>query len=338
MRQDINIIRTYAIIGIVMWHCFFCPYLCWGFFDSSLIPTTRYFSIFSGFFIPDALMPVFTFLSGYLFYYLYVEKGKYREWKDFVWKKTKRLVIPFFTIGTAITLTAPLRSVSQLIYGEGNHLWYAMMLFWCFLFAWTVFKINSKWITYFSALLSFAYMISAHGNTWYFGIQYGLKLPLGMHHAIFYYIYFYMGCMVFKYRKLLSERLLKSRGAILTAALYTFVFVVSKLGIKYVSVTFVLVKPFIFCILLWMLVNFSLRKGYIHSSKFVDNISKYGFGIYVFHEWIAWDVSHISLVTEYLEQHYLIFPFVYFFSIFVISYILTHLCLKTKVGRFLLAG
>lgn len=212
MKQDINFIRTYAIIGIVMWHCFFCPYLCWGLLDSASIPTTRYFTIFSVFFIPDALMPVFTFLSGYLFYYLYVEKGKYREMKGFVWKKLKRLVIPFFTIGTIVTLTAPLRYVSQLIYGEGNHLWYAMMLFWCFIFAWTVFFINNKWLTCFSAFLSFAYMISAHGNTWYFGIQYGLKLPLGIHHAIFYYIYFYMGCMVFKYRESLSERLLKSGG------------------------------------------------------------------------------------------------------------------------------
>lgn len=130
----VNWLRFYAIVSILIWHCIICPATGWN-----LLPASNYTSIidFIGkVFIPEANMPLFTALSGYLFAYLFYQKKKsYASFHAIFKNKFKRLVIPFLVLGSLATLIVPGRPfVSGMIWGDGSSLWFCMMLFWCTLF------------------------------------------------------------------------------------------------------------------------------------------------------------------------------------------------------------
>lgn len=84
----------------------------------------------------------FTLLSGYLFYYLKYEKGKYRKFIPFVTNKVKRLLVPY--IFSSVIWVAPvyayyyeagpLTLFRRFILCEGpSQLWFLIMLFGVFL-------------------------------------------------------------------------------------------------------------------------------------------------------------------------------------------------------------
>lgn len=337
MKQDISYIRVYAILTLVLWHCFFCPYLCWDLVEPSRIPVLGIYNAISTLFIPDASMPLFTFVSGYLFYYLYSEKGKYHDGKKFIWKKTKRLVIPFFVLGTVIMLTTFPRYNSDILWGWGSHLWYAMMLFWCFVFSWLLKRLNNRKVELSFVLLGCAFILVNRGSTWM--LEAKLRLPLGIHHAIYYFPYFYMGGIIYKYRLKIFKSLLEKEKIICIMLLYICMyFCACIINDKYVYIIDKIIRSFLFPIILFLFINYIERKGAILESKLVNNIEKCGFGIYVFHHWIAWNVVHMPNVPILLEKHYILFPIVFSILIFIASYVLTNISLKTKVGNFLLAG
>lgn len=60
-------------------------------------------------------------------------------------------------------------------------------------------------------------------------------------------------------------------------------------------------------------------------------------GIYIIHAWIIWNFTNIESFHEFISEHCLIFPFICWIFIFMLSWLLTHLLTKyTKVGRYLL--
>lgn len=135
--NEVTWLRVYAIISLVLWHSY-CAYTSWGLASSSL---NDYYKMFFKFATPIANMPLFTFLSGYLFCYLHVYCGKYKEFKGFVQNKARRLLIPYFVLGFCINMTQIGRMHPiDLLWGLPNHLWYCIMLFWCFIICWVVEK------------------------------------------------------------------------------------------------------------------------------------------------------------------------------------------------------
>ena len=93
----------------------------------------------------------FTLVSGYLFYYLKNEVGKYKKYKEFLIRKFQRLIIPYYF--TAIVWVIPFSililsySGDEVIqkFGLGinpSQLWFLWMLFGVFAIAWPM----SQWI------------------------------------------------------------------------------------------------------------------------------------------------------------------------------------------------
>ena len=135
----LNLIRAFAVISLVVWHSY-CSYVCWGFGNS---PLDKIYYLFIVNLIPDANMPLFTFISGFLFSFLLVEKNKYKQLKPFLKIKSERLIIPFLVLGAFTLLTERNIGIVECITrGGGNsHLWYCLMLFYVFIADW--FLINS---------------------------------------------------------------------------------------------------------------------------------------------------------------------------------------------------
>lgn len=98
MNKDNNYfvatLRCIAIISLVVWHSY-CSYVRWGIAET---PLNGFYTNLFKCVIPDANMPLFTFLAGFLWGYLYHEKGKYRNFSSFFFKKVNRLLIPFLFV------------------------------------------------------------------------------------------------------------------------------------------------------------------------------------------------------------------------------------------------
>lgn len=300
---------------LVAWHCY-CPYICWGLQKSPLNGTyTMIFKCIA----PIANMPLFTFLSGYLFCYLHEECGKYKDFKGFLNNKARRLLIPYLVLGVIINMTQIGRMYPvELFWGTPNHMWYCLMLFYCFIVCWFVENKIGRWLNYLLAIASFGFVI-------YWGGQFLEKSPLGLFIPAYYYCFFYMGYIVYSKR----ERVLKY-----TIYLLPFILVLYALTIwnskgghlqGITAVLFIIMTLFIACLI----------KS--EPPKWIKTISIYSFGIFVFHQWIIWNVTRYSLMSEIMNEHYILFPLLLFISVFAISFCLTHLSLKTKVGRYLLA-
>lgn len=71
--------------------------------------------------------------------------------------------------------------------------------------------------------------------------------------------------------------------------------------------------------------------------KIINSIAKCSMGIYVFHQWIIWNITRPDFLHNYIHEHYIIFPLLCWIFIFMLSWLMTHLLTKyTKVGRYLL--
>lgn len=87
----------------------------------------------------------FTLISGYIFYYLKYEKGKYSRFVPFLINKAKRLLIPYFFV--ALVWVVPIGlllqyidlktvPVSYLLGTAPSQLWFLLMLFGVFMMVW----------------------------------------------------------------------------------------------------------------------------------------------------------------------------------------------------------
>ena len=306
-------LRVYAIIVLVAWHSY-CPYTSWNLASSPLV---RYNNIIFGILAPTANMPLFTFLSGYLFYYLHKECGKYQDYKGFLKNKARRLFIPYLVLGFVINMTQFQRMHPiDLFWGTPNHMWYCLMLFYCFIICWFVEKKIGSWLNYILAIASFVFVL-------YHGGQYLGRFPFGLYMPAYFYFFFYLGYWSYRHRDVLFKR-----TALLPMLLLLYLLSLKLNGGGYFSG----VSASLFIIALLILAN----RITIEPPDWIRTISKYSFGIYVFHQWIIWNVTHWRPMIGLMNNHYVLFPIILFVSAFLVSTLLTHFSMKTKAGRFLL--
>lgn len=189
--QDVLLLRCLAVISLVAWHSY-CSYICWGYGNSPLDGV--YGKIFC-FLTPDANMPLFTFMAGYLFCFLLKKKQKYQEFKPFLQNKVHRLLIPFLVLGALTNLTEVNRNfLPEMFYGKPSHLWYCLMLFYCYIVCWLIEKKGQKYNIV--AMCGSMAVVIAKGKG-------GLtpNVPFGLFLPVYYYCYFYIGFLVFQYKE-----------------------------------------------------------------------------------------------------------------------------------------
>lgn len=315
--SEVTYLRVYAIMSIVAWHSY-CSYTAWGIGNS---PLDGCYSLVFMFFAPTANMPMFTFLSGYLFCFLFKEKGKYAFLNGFLKNKVNRLLIPYFVFGFIINLTQIGRGkpLMPMFYGAPNHMWYCLMLFYCFMICWLIEKKLGQMYNIILAVLSFSFVLLQ-------GIQYlSLESPLGWWMVAYFYGYFYMGFLVFQYADRFFPFL--QRWNILLGLLFICSVILSGKNHHAVGLSSVLF------VMLLITIARGINADIPH---WIDVIAKYSFGVYVFHQWIIWNVTHYEPMQPIIRDHYVLFPLILYVCVFIICIFLTHISLKTRVGRYLL--
>ncbi len=326
--HEVDYLRIFATVSIVFWHCFYCPISIWQLIEEDSV--IRFIMKTYSYLMPDGNMPLFTFISGYLFYFLYKEKGKYRDFLPFLKGKVDRLLIPFVVFGLLLPFVSYNYPsfwdfVNRMFWGEGAHLWFCTMLFWCFMFAFLLLKLNSKVLTTAFCLFSLA-LCCVYEYHWTLPV----KLPFGVCKGFYYFIYFFVGGVVYNYKEVILYKLLPKRWWVFA-------------GYLLLAIIFRYFKPILpfqavaYCLLLWVFIIQLQNKGKLVYNEKVTDFNKLCFGIYIIHHWLAWNFSNCPILRPMLEQHYLMFTMVLFVVVGAASVLLTKLAMKTKVGKLLLS-
>lgn len=325
--DDVAFLRSIAIVSVVLYHSF-CIYLGWGYVDSPL--NGIYDSIFN--FWLAARLPLFIFISGYLFSHLLNERAKYQSVWGFIQNKTHRLIIPYFIFSIAIMLTYRDFSWKLLLHGN-NHMWFILMLFWSFVF--TRFLKPIKSTALLLSILFVSIIVSVYVEMQpFFSINWFIK----------FYCWFLMGYVVLLNRDKLKW-LTQVNYLLIPTAVWLLCNIVLEwycpgnryaIGlIKSLSIISIILSCYGF-------VNYLLSTDKIKISKPIEALNRYSYGIYIFHHWIILyffvDGTILSKWPYELAAAYpIVFPLCLFVFSLGCSILLTKYFLKTKLGRYLIA-
>lgn len=319
--QNVEWLRAFAVISLVFWHSI-CVYTGWQDYLLNVTDAvghsiyTKAYSIFAKIFLPDANMPLFTMISGFVYSFLQKYKGKYRNTADFIKSKVNRLLVPYFIIGTLVVFTIADWNPISIILGDAHHLWFCAMLFWCFVGI-RLYELLPMWLktTLIAVCITSGFVF------------YGYDI-LYIYRTLHYFPYFLMGVYIVDYLPKIQE---KPATILLIVFLTVVMLLVSLLRIKYFSNLTYLAYTYLFPILLFSIVPIHKKLN-----KLITLISKYSFGIYVFHEWLLWNMAHIDFIQTFAIKQQILYPLFAFVGVFLISTLLTHFSLKTKIGKYLL--
>lgn len=153
----LDFLRTLCVLIVVVYHCY--AFLTHGYFPAMRETYMQFGNINS---IPVSIaMPLFTFISGYLYAYLR-GIGKYSKDKPFIKNKVKRLLLPFIFFVTLFCITTEFQQTDFLslirhigrciVFGTYNHLWYLTVLFWCFIITRLLERVASSKVALFIVL------------------------------------------------------------------------------------------------------------------------------------------------------------------------------------------
>jgi peptidoglycan/LPS O-acetylase OafA/YrhL len=341
--DDVVILRSFAIILVVLYHSYGLNL----FLPSAPLKSTYTF-IFSV--LLGGRMPLYVFISGYLFSYLYNQRGKYQSFIPFVKNKFRRLIIPYLVfsvlywslLGDSSHFSSLYR---QLMQGDSYHFWFLIMLFYCFIVTHLLHRVTNIRLQVLILVLALIIRVIPLSS-----------LPLGLIYFRRFFLWFYFGYFILYNRDkfpilrqtkfvfitligwlgccLLCNNYLifhVDQSSRLFSAIYFFSFVFS----AYLSLLcFVL-----FC---YTFVNKLLQKEKIRPKRWTEKLNKSSYGIYIFHP------LFIQLITashnypfrlkviNFAIQQPIIFPILIFVYAFFLSWLVSGLLSKTKVGKYLI--
>lgn len=335
--QLINIVllRSFAIIAVVLYHCF-CPWLyAWNWSDCHIRP------IYS-FCLECVLvgrMPLFIAVSGYLFSYLLNERAKYQTFTILVANKIKRLLLPCILFSFIMSITFNSNLIFDLFYTP-YHLWFLKMLFLCFMTTWILGKyVKGK---YQVGSLTIALSLMALPGIDFFSIGQFFK----------YYIFFYIGYLFCLYRKCLYKYMETKTALMIHLLVYgimcliiAYFYYVNK-HIAYEDIIH-LAKPiailrnimrFYSIIIGFSLANYFINKHPNYNGGIFKKLNNLSYGIYLLH------IYFLNILHDYYFDVFskintsigLAFPFFLFVIIFCSSAFLTWLFKLTKAGKYIL--
>ena len=318
--KELDYLKTIGILLVVIGHC--TSIYTGGWVFTSPVNSPIYGLIAS--YVYTFHVPMLVFVSGAIYYYCRINKGKYSSLKSLIINKFKRLILPFLFIG--ILYSIPIKYIIGMI--EGNiinniksfilglntgHLWYLLMLFNIFIlfYLYEKFILNRKYSIVLNLILFSILYISSGFFTNIFQIN----------RAIQYSIFFYLGYEFFRSKDKLILKLekLKSKSILIMTpiliAISLVLILVSKMKLSSVMLSkfFSLINVVIamicitICYLIVYLINNRMKNTIIRGKidKLINGIGKYSFNIYLLHEPIIFIVLYF-IASKYINPTILV--------------------------------
>ncbi len=287
--KEITFIKTIMMLIIVLYHS--CLFFGNSWFTYVMpIYNAKYLYLFATW-LNTFHVHTFVMASGFLFYYLKCEKGKYHNYKNDIKKRAKRLLLPYIFV--SLIWIIPISeyffkySFAEIIKKfilcvSPAQLWFLIMLFGVFL----VFEFISDKIKISIKNLIIIYFLSVIISL---GIQY-LKFDYFQLSNVFKYtLFFYLGGFLYKYK----EHITLKKCIILIIGVFILLFTTYLLNdglIEKVLNSFLL-QLISLCevVLLYKLGDYLINKKNISlKSKLYKLLEDNSFGIYLFHQQIMY--------------------------------------------------
>lgn len=331
--NDIVILRSVSILLVVFVHCFYIyNYGQLSDIDTVGLSIERVLNL-------DILnrfrMPMFIFISGFLFSFLHYKKHKYPRFIDLFKNKFKRLIIPywvFFPI-TALCLGKLFHlSIMDFLYPMG-HLWFILMLFWCFVMTKLILVTHlDKRLLYIMMIFLILYLLSYFSGS--------ITKIVGMSDFSKNYIYFFSGFICYKYDNFLQLRTANVSKIIMIGcgALLMIWIVLLFMRSSHFSWAklFSPASSLLIVLFGYSIVNKLLNLGFFKNKLIFEKINRLSYGIYICHPWIIDSITSNATIITIAKENTLLFPLCLFAFVLTCSIIFSELMLKTRVGRFLI--
>ena len=197
--DNVDLLRVFGIGIVVLRHCFMPFTGSWGFDD--LYPYSNTANIF-GKYISTISMPLFTFISGFIYSYLRNYLHKYSSYSILIKKKIKRLVVPYLIISPLyiyffLEYNSAIDFLKYLWTGGAGHLWFLSMIFTVFLVFYPLepyLRKNIKW-----GIILVLFLFSLNPITWYIGIPVLAKFFKYLPFFYLGYLFYYKNKLILKY-------------------------------------------------------------------------------------------------------------------------------------------
>lgn len=159
--DDIVLLRAIATVLVVISHCLYI--YTYGPLSTLQVPDLTFFRWLVTDFIVKCNMPLFVFMSGFLFAYQYHEKRRFVKFSNLIKSKSKRLLLPYLVMLplTIISLNEPLQLNLLTLLCPIGHLWFLMMLFGCMIAGWVIMSLKLDKPKAIIPLMGFLYILAA---------------------------------------------------------------------------------------------------------------------------------------------------------------------------------
>ena len=319
----ISIIRIFSVFSIIAFHslCFYKGN--WLFLHTETIPIWKVLAL------PLVKIGLFTFffISGFLFGFNSIEKGKYENISAFIFTKIQRILLPYLIWSFYMVASFSFYIWHDILIGAA-HLWFLLTLFEMFIIIIVLKKIQilntNPYIDFITISLSFILLYA-----WRYSKEYYYLLCIN--NTLYYLPTFIIGFYCAKYQLHHSSK--KKTSAIAFIISITILFVLSYLSTieSNTPIEIDLAIRITSCIAavsaLVMTNKIKIPNKY---TAIINNLDHNSMGIYIFNQIVVFVVLLIPVCRQFLEIHYLIGPFIIFFVSFFIPWGLAALFNKTK--------
>ena len=345
--NNISLLRTFAILIVVLGHSMVVYQYNWGIYNP--LVKSSFFNALKTY-IDTFQMPLFIFISGYMYFYCRKECGKYKKFGKYSFGKIKRLLVPYICV--AIMYVLPIRIMTdykgyygynafQIIYKyiltglDVGHLWYLLAIFEIFI----VFYLFEAAINKIGVPASFIIIACANIISYKFPNVFQISI------SIHYFMFFYLGYIIREYEKNILSLFKGKKSTVKIVTLFIlqllFLIVFSKISNSNIVGTLFKNSIFLLCNIAGTLFYFlvlsliSYKYKSLNSNRTLNFLDKESFAIYLFHSPL------IYIVLKYIANKN-VSPFLVVPSMFIIilfgSLGISYLIKKTQILKFVIGS
>lgn len=346
--MDVVAIRLSLIFLLVIYHalCIFTRAWDSPFISDINIPIYDWL----GTLIHLSQLEAMVFISGLLLGYNALKKTEALSFNSCVVKKIKRILFPCFVFGVIYyvmfyDLQASWYSIVWKILNGCGHLWFLPMIFWCFVLvyliaitpptSWWQISDNKKYKVILVAAICFSVV-----NPFMF-------VSLGFGRAFDFFIYFFMGYCIQTRRLVLPA--VTRKNFFISVIMFVLSFVLYMVLRNHIQVGSSFFEKLSIMILknichttnalsaIYLIYSFANREPVLRSlnnKSILITLSGYCYGVYIYQQFILKILYYNTQLPLVINAYWL--PWIATVITIVLSLLLCHFSLKTRLGRFLI--
>ena len=277
----------------------------------------------------------FTLISGYIFYYIKYERGRYQKYTSFIYNKAKRLLVPY--VFSLVVWVVPVHAFyfgtddlvkNYLLGASPSQLWFLLMLFWVFAIFWLISDMICEKPLFGGIIICALYCI-------------GLLMPsiYCFNSGLMYLLFFYIGFLIRSFD--LGNKFLYRVPSLMYLVIDIGLFIVYKFIGGFDGILFIK-GMFLGCGILLHIVGAigafvilqRFVKRFLQGNKVIDFLGKHSMVVYLFHQQLIYfSIGRFNGVVPPIVLALINFAFS--LSISIVISVLMH---KTKITKVLVGS